>query len=72
MMSVMSTRAAQNLKLFLLFKKGSPLLDADTDQRNKWWQHLAEVITPSIVKVVDFAKAVPGFETVRHAFYCIA
>ena len=25
------------------------------------WQQLAEVMTPSIVKVVEFAKRVPGF-----------
>lgn len=34
------------------------------DNSNKMWQQLAEVITPSIVKVVDFAKNVPGFENV--------
>ena len=34
------------------------------DNSNKMWQQLAEVITPSIVKVVDFAKNVPGFEMV--------
>lgn len=25
------------------------------------WQQLAEAMTPSIVKVVEFAKGVPGF-----------
>ena len=29
------------------------------------WQQLAEVMTPSIVKVVEFAKQVPGFTQVR-------
>ncbi len=28
------------------------------------WQQLAEVMTPSIVKVVEFAKHVPGFTEV--------
>jgi len=32
------------------------------------WQQLAEVITPSIIKVVDFAKNVPGFETVSQVY----
>ena len=36
------------------------------------WQQLAEVITPSIVKVVDFAKSVPGFDTVSIKKYHIA
>lgn len=30
------------------------------------WQQLAEAMTPSIVKVVEFAKNVPGFIQVRH------
>lgn len=29
------------------------------------WQQLAEVMTPSIVKVVEFSKRVPGFINVR-------
>lgn len=29
------------------------------------WQQLAEAMTPSIVKVVEFAKNVPGFIQVR-------
>ena len=28
------------------------------------WQQLAEAMTPSIVKVVEFAKGVPGFTQV--------
>ena len=28
------------------------------------WQQVAEVMTPSIVKVVEFAKQVPGFTQV--------
>lgn len=28
------------------------------------WQQLAEAMTPSIVKVVEFAKGVPGFTEV--------
>ena len=31
------------------------------------WQQLAEVMTPSIVKVVEFAKRVPGFIQVTGA-----
>jgi len=34
------------------------------DGGNKMWQQLSEVITPSILKVVEFAKQVPGFEMV--------
>ena len=45
------------------------------DNSNKMWQQLAEVITPSIVKVVDFAKNVPGFEmvcilTILYTYLC--
>lgn len=40
-----------------------PAVDTE-DGTSRMWQQLAEVITPSIVKVVDFAKHVPGFETV--------
>lgn len=27
----------------------------------KLWKHLAEVMTPSIIRVVEFAKKLPGF-----------
>ncbi|NP_001161669.1 thyroid hormone receptor [Saccoglossus kowalevskii] len=30
------------------------------------WQNLAEVVTPSIIKVVEFAKRVPGFTTLEY------
>ena len=50
-----------------------PSTVADSDDNNcKMWQQLAEVITPSIVKVVDFAKSVPGFDTVSIKKYHIA
>ncbi|XP_046545593.1 thyroid hormone receptor beta-like [Haliotis rubra] len=40
-----------------------PLPEYDTSQTSEAeaWQQLAEVMTPSIVKVVEFAKGVPGF-----------
>ena len=35
---------------------------SDLEERNsETWQKLAEAMTPSIVKVVEFAKGVPGF-----------
>ena len=40
--------------------------DGTTGKSNQQvWKHLADLMTPSIIKVVEFAKQVPGFVEVR-------
>lgn len=35
------------------------------------WHQLAEAMTPSIIKVVEFAKGVPGFTEVTYFYFIL-